>query len=231
MFFGIRTECKVQNSSGEYIKQKKSITYLGASICADGSVQSELNRRIGMASADFKLLDVLWTHTNVTRKDKYKIYLACIISKLLYGLQTAWLTKVQVTKLDGFHATCVRRIVGVKHSYWSRISNVEVLSYVNAVQLSKLLMEQRLLLFGKVFRKPPHDVIRQTIFADDSDALQAHSKRRRRGRPKLIWAVGVRKIAIQVADDNLYSAMTDEKQWGERVRKFCRAPCSTFLAT
>ena len=72
--------------------------------------------------------------------------------------------------------------------------------------------------YGKVFRKPPHD------------ALQAYLKRRRRGRPKLIWAVEVKKIAIQVTDDNLYSAMTDEQQWKKRVRKFCRAPCSTPLA-
>ena len=124
-----------------------------------------------MASADFKLLDTLWTHAKVTNRDKYKIYLACIVSKLLYGLQTAWLTKAQVTKLDGFHAKCVRRIVGVKHSYWSRISNVEVLSYVNAVQLGKLLLEQQLCVFGKIFRKPPNDVLRQVVFADNSDTL------------------------------------------------------------
>ena len=122
-----------------------------------------------MASSDFKLLDILWKHTNVTKKDKYRIYLACIVSKLMYGLQTAWLTKAQNTKLDGFHARCVRRIVGIKHSYWSRISNVDVLSCVNAVPLSKLLLEQQLLVFGKIFRKPIHDVLRQVIFANNSE--------------------------------------------------------------
>ena len=135
--------------------QRKNCTqYLGALISADGTIQSELNRRIGMAASDFIVLDVLWKHTKVSRKHKYQIFIACIVSKLLYGLQTSWLTKVRRTKLDGFQAKCVRKICGVQHSYWSRITNAEVLSYVDATKLSDLLLEQQLLVFGKIFRKP-----------------------------------------------------------------------------
>ena len=96
--FGVRCYPQVQNQDGVDIQQKGSIQYLGALISADGGIQSELNRRIGMASTDFKVLDMVWTHTHITNKQKYKIYLAGIISKLLYGLQTSWLTKVQRKK-------------------------------------------------------------------------------------------------------------------------------------
>lgn len=65
-----------------------------------------------MAGAGFKVLDRVWNHTNVTKKQKYKIYVTLIISKLLYGLQTAWFTKAQSMKLDGFHARCIRKVVG-----------------------------------------------------------------------------------------------------------------------
>ena len=78
--FGIRCETKVKTMVGEWIQQKSSIQYLGALISVDGTIQSEVNRRIGMASADFKLLDILWTHSNVCHKEKYQIYLACIVS-------------------------------------------------------------------------------------------------------------------------------------------------------
>ena len=90
--------------TGASIVEKHFIQYLGALISADGTIQGELNKRIGMASAEFKVLNKLWSHTNVTNKEKYKIYIAWIVSKLLYGLQTAWLTKSQRNKLDGFHA-------------------------------------------------------------------------------------------------------------------------------
>ena len=199
---GVRCLPKVQNVNGICIQQKDSIQYLGALISANGCIQSALNRRIGMALADFKVLDIFWTHVVITKKDKYKIYVACIISKLLYGLQTSWLTKTQRSKLDGFQAKCVRKICGVQHSYWSRISNTEVLSYVGAVQLSKLLLEQQLLVFGKIFRRPPHDVLRQSVFEANSGVLQVHAKRRRRGRPKLSWAVEVQKVAMEVRIHN-----------------------------
>ena len=161
--FGIRCRPTIFSTNGSLVEQRDSIKYLGALISADGSIQSELNRRIGMASADFKILSVLWSHASVSIFEKYRIYMACIVSKLLYGLQTSWLTNDQRAKLDGFHAKCVRKITGIGHSYWSRVSNVEVLSRVQGHPLSKLLLEQQLLAFGKIFRLPDDNVVRQAI--------------------------------------------------------------------
>ena len=154
---GVRCHPEVFDISGQVIDQKISLQYLGALISADGCIQSEVNRRIGMALVDFKTLAVLWTHSNVSKHDKYKIDMGCVVSKLLYGLQTAWLTKAQRTKLDGFHARCIRRTVGVQHSYWSRVTNVEVLSRVNAIRLSVLLLEQQLVLFAKMMSPVEHE--------------------------------------------------------------------------
>ena len=175
-----------------------------------------------MAVVGFKMLVILWTHSNVSKHDKYKIYVGCIVSKLLYGLQTAWLTKAQCKKLDGFHARCIRKIVGVQHSYWSRVTNVEVLSRVNAIRLSVLLREQQLVLFAKIYRRPPHDVLRQVVFQAGSDALVVHRKRRRRGRPKLVWAAELRKIAVKVCEGRLQDAMDNAESWKRCVNKFCR---------
>ena len=210
---GLRCQPAVFDMSGQFIDQKTSFQYLGALISADGCIQSEVNRRIGMAVVDFKVLAVLWTHSNVSKYDKYKIYLGCIVSKLLYGLQTAWLTKAQRTKLDGFHARCIRKIVGVQHSYWSRVTNVEVLSRVNAIQLSILLREQQLVLFAKIYRRPPHDVLRQVVFQAGSDQLVLSEKRRRRGRPKLAWATELRKIAVNIGAGSLQDAMGNADKW------------------
>ena len=179
-----------------------------------------------MASGDFKLLDKVWTHTHLSRKHKYQIFNACIVSKLLYGLQTSWLTKAQRTKIDGFQAKCIRKICGVQHSYWSRTSNVEVLSYVGAPKLSNLLLEQQLLVFGKIYRKPSEDILRRAVFEEESDMLKVYNKKRRKGRPKLAWAVQVRKIAMLVCANDLGTTMGNAIKWKTIVRKFCRAPCS-----
>ena len=177
-----------------------------------------------MASGDFKVLDVLWTHANVSKFEKYKIYMGCIISKLLYGLQTAWLTKTQRSKLDGFHARCIRKIVGIRPSYWSRISNLEVLAHVRGEKLSILLLQQQLSLFGKIFRKPSDDVVRQSIFEVNSDQLVMYSKQRRRGRPKLSWAIELRKVAIQISggSERLPGVMGNPCAWESAMKYWCR---------
>ena len=77
---------------------------------------------------------------------------------------------------------------------------------MNAVELSKLLMEQQLLVFGKIFRKGPNDVLRKVIFEENSSALQIHAKMRRRGRPKLAWVVEVRKVATTITVEELHAS-------------------------
>ena len=83
--FGVRCNPDISTTDGVLVEQKTSIKYLGALISVDGSIQSELNRRLGMAYADFRILSVLWDHASVTIHVKYRIYMACIVSKLLYG--------------------------------------------------------------------------------------------------------------------------------------------------
>ena len=143
----IRCSTTLSDYAGNLIKAKTSIVYLGACIDASGNIQSELNRRIGMATADFKVLSRIWSHANIKKKRKYQIYLSCIVSKLLYGLQTAWLTKIQRRKLDGFHARCLRRIAGIKHPFFSRVSNNDVLAIMEARPLSIMLLEFQLKYF------------------------------------------------------------------------------------
>ena len=89
---------------------------------------------------------------------KYQIYQACIISKLIYRVQASYLTKNQSSKLNRFHARCIRRITGIKYAYYSRVSNAEVLEKIGARQLSNFY---ELLLFGNIYRWPENDEIWQ----------------------------------------------------------------------
>lgn len=51
----------------------------------------------------------------------------------------------------------------VQHSDWSRITNETVFSYVGAHKLNILLLEQQLLVFGKIARRPCNYVVRRAI--------------------------------------------------------------------
>ena len=72
--------------SGNPILTKSSIKYLGAQLSSDTKIDSEVSQKIGNAKRDFKILNSIWKHSNLTCKFKFQIYIACILQRLLYGL-------------------------------------------------------------------------------------------------------------------------------------------------
>ena len=51
----------MRDPDGQPIKNKSSLKYLGAQIAADGSTDSELSQKIGLAEQDFKILQQVYT--------------------------------------------------------------------------------------------------------------------------------------------------------------------------
>ena len=122
----IRCNAEFFAPDGDEIKLKTSMKYLGSMLCNSGRAGTELSYRLGLARADFNQLKRVWSHTSIARARKLKIYEACILSKLLYCLDTVWLTSVEMRKMEAFHHKCLRKIAGVLPSYYSRVSNADV---------------------------------------------------------------------------------------------------------
>ena len=113
---------------GSVISPCDVMNYLGASIYADGCVKSELNRKLGAAWGDFAKLNRLWKHTTLTKHRKVEVFQAFIVSRLLYGLSSAWLNVAEMRRLSGFQCRCLRVILRIAPAYVSRISNAKVLA-------------------------------------------------------------------------------------------------------
>ena len=132
--------------------------------------------------------------------------------------------EVQRAKLDGFQAKCIRKIIKVAPSYWSRVSNVEVLARLSAQTFSKQLLEQQLILFGKIYRRSNADISRQMVFEASTDSLRIAGFVRARGRPRLNWSQEVHKRAVLLngGSTGIGPLMVDEVSWKKAVREFCR---------
>ena len=128
--------------TGEQIPNKERIKYLGCLLSSDGKIGTELNNRLGMAQADFKTLDKVWAHTVINRHRKSEIFEACILSKPLYGLNTAWLSQAESNKVDAFHVKCLRHIAKIQHSCYSHVSNQSARDTFGVQALSVTLLEQ-----------------------------------------------------------------------------------------
>ena len=67
----------------------EDFTYLGSNISSNLSLDTELNMRIGKASAAMaRLIKRVWENTMLTIKTKTEVYQACMLSTLLYGSES-----------------------------------------------------------------------------------------------------------------------------------------------
>ena len=219
-----KCDADIRNAEGNNIRTKASIVYLGASVAADGCTDSELARQIGLAEAEFRTLKHVWRHASLNARDRYKVYEACVLSRLLYGLQVIWLGQAARRRLDGFHARCLRTITGTPPSYYSRVSNEDVLAKVGAPKLSALLLERQLGYFGTLARRPTTCQVRRLVFNEDySRALEDGT--RRRGRPKLQWSNELFRITGHMFSNHadFIACITRKDAWRKRIHELTRA--------
>ena len=98
--------------------------------------------------------------------------------------------------MDGFQARCLRDILRIEPSYYSRVSNHTVRDRAQQKPLSQHLHRQQLLMFGRIARLPNSDIRRQLTFC--SGSLRAATDRyvRKVGRPKHEWAPKLLELAL-----------------------------------
>ena len=195
----VRTTAAILKPDGSAVAVKDSLLYLGSSLDADGRNGSEVSRRLGMAKADFSTLSKVWAHSSLSRSRKLDILRSCIESKLMYGLAVMTLTKVELRRIDGFQCRCLRKILGIAPSYWSRISNLTVLGIAGRQPLSQTLKQERMIYLGSVARRSSTDPVRNFAFENDQLKLKPCSETKRRGRPRKAWMNEVWRDCVSVA--------------------------------
>ena len=217
----VRTEAVIRKPDGGAIATKSSILYLGSSLASDGRFGSELNRRLGMARSDFDKLRLAWSHSSISTRRKVQIFDACILAKLLYGLHVAWLNQTERRRLDGFHARCIRCILKIAPSYYSRVSNVTVWQRARTQCLSKRLLQQQLHYFWKLTVASSEHPCREYVFEDGATDLRRLSGIRRVGRPRMEWATEVHKHAVKVAgSQERLSEGFSSREWRRCVHEY-----------
>ena len=175
------------------------MVYLGSLLSSDGKIISKINRRLGMARKDFGVLQSIWKHTSLSQAWKVRIFEACILSKLVYGLVTAILNKLERRRLGGFQARCIRRILKVPPSYYNRVSSARVLAVAGKEQLSNLLVRQQMTLMGKIAFRPNDDVVRKSIFLPNNVSLRPLPGPAKRVRPRTRWLVHILGLCVRIA--------------------------------
>ena len=113
----VQCHSKVLAPDGSRIIAKEGMSYLGTIVNHDGLPGHELNRRIGLAKADFLTFSTVWKQSGLTRKRKLDIYISLVESKLLYSLGSLCLSAAEKRRFDGFQCRCLRKIMGIPSAF------------------------------------------------------------------------------------------------------------------
>src|SRR6218665_1598164 len=85
---------------GETLKQVTEFVYLEGVITEDGRCTKNIKRRIGLASAMFGTMNMLWRSNNISIATKVKLYGPFVIPVMMYGCECWCLRKEDEIKED-----------------------------------------------------------------------------------------------------------------------------------
>ena len=156
-------------------------------------VTEQVTVSISIYYQDFHSLAAVWKHSNLPKQRKSKIVMACVASKLLYGLESLWMLQAELQRLDSFFVRCLRKIGKIPLAFYSRVPNRDVLNLFDAVPLSSTLRKRQLILYGKLARDKVGSLTRQVAIQDGCFKPRDWKPVRRVGRPCQRWPENVFK--------------------------------------
>ena len=223
----IRHAADICRPDGIPVRVVDKAVYLGAVLCAS-SRSNNVARQVGEARSTFGKLEVIWKHANLSRQRKINVFNSVVVPKVIYGLEPFLLIEADRKRLDAFQNFCLRKIAHIPHSMVSRVSNEEVRCITGQTPLSRKVLQQQLVTFGRIAAMPNGSCVRKSIFRDEShDLLQQHVQRRR-GRPRLQWSNVMTAMAANVAmaSRSRFEVMCAQHavslaEWKVSVKRYC----------
>jgi hypothetical protein len=236
--------------NGTPIAKAEHAKYLGAWVHRNAASNKEINSRVSETMAVWKRLFLYMRHSKCDTRQKLQVFDTIIRSKLVYGLETIYLTSAQNTRINAFQLKGLRRILHLKTTFIDRNNTNEFVvqkanEALNAGRyhlppaqqkqvriFSEYLREKQLTLFGHVLRAPNQDPMRITTFLPNSASL-VEGWKRRVGRPKKHWAKEMREIAWKITQNNNIPEHLEDDRHHQDSIIFCskHLPILTSTAT
>ena len=170
-------------ANGGNIEFVADFPYLGSTINGDGSLDKEVSYRIAKASCAFgSLLKPMFHSRTISKHTECLVSRAAVISTLLHGSETWAIKAPQLRKLNVFHRSCVRVMLGVsKSTQWAERLTSDVLAEWLSIgaDIGDLLREHHLRWLGHVARMDQARLPKQVLFAEFPATRPAHGPKKR----------------------------------------------------
>jgi len=159
------------------------------------------------------VLDRVWMQSWLSNTTKFHTYNSCVLSSLLYASETWTLLKADIAKLEAFHMTNQRRILGIL--WYEFITNVEVATLSQLQSTNEAIGRRRHSLFGHVRHMdqaaPAHQALHLSVTSQQSSG-QFDSWRRQPGCLRKCW-VEQFTTSTGLSPSDAWSVATDRSAW------------------
>ena len=169
---------------GEEVKRVSKFKYLGSVVEAGGGMEEEVKHRIQSGWNSWRAASGVLCDKRVPLKLKGKFHKVVVRPAMVYGTETASITKAEVKRMDVAEMRMLRWMSGVTRE--DKIRNEYIRGSTKVVEISKKVQEGRLRWYGHLLRREEDHIGRRTMEME----VQG---RRRRGRPRKRWRDCVRE--------------------------------------
>ena len=208
----------LRSLDGSRVKEKDIDYTLGFPLGARGTNKRMVGERISAMTLAMNQYKLIWTSKMSTKK-KIEKYQSLVLSKATWGLHLLALGKTEFKKLEYYHIRCLRRILGIKASYISRVSNDDVLKKANFPCFRSFVRLRQFQLLGHVLRLTQDDPDFRVCFQVGTlcDPCLPVPFKRRKGRPRARWAEVLISDFIEQypnqSRQDIYHLAQDRSRW------------------
>ena len=157
-------------ADGTKVPLADQVMYLGSLVSWLKPFETAFFHRASIAETSYKKLRLVW-NSSLSKKTKIRIFQSTFWSTLIYGRDAFPLTTPQLKRIHAYYHRFLRRVIGIKASYYSRIPNHSVWRQAGypklpSTQLNNLqgsMMEEELF---TLYTDPLHNVVFCSSFKD-----------------------------------------------------------------
>jgi len=127
-------------------------------------------------------LDRVWRQSWLSNTTKFRVYNSCVLKSCLYISETWTVLKADIAKLEAFHMTNQRRILGIL--WYELVTNVEGATFSQLPSINEAISRRRHSPFGHVRRMDPaapaHQAVHLSVTAGQTDTWRRQTSRLRK---------------------------------------------------
>ena len=189
--------------------------YLGSAVSRDCTDEEDVKMRIDAAGGAFAALrDKIFASKSITLKVKKFVYLALVLTILLYGSECWSLTEKLYNRLRAFHHRCIRSMCRVTRLHTRRhlISNAELLERTDLLPIDSYISKRQLRWAGHVARMPIDRLPRKML------SCWVNNKRPR-GAPQMTYGRSLKKSLkkAKIPSTNWHELAQDRAKWRDLI--------------